>query len=404
MQAVVSPANASSSFVWSVTDSAGAETDLASITADGKLTAKGKNGTVKVTAATNDGSGIKGEVTVIIRGQLASITGDPYGQSPSWSAGSEFDKAFDGDTNTYYDYANANGGYTGIDLGDGNAGAVKQIRFYPRSGYTGRMVGGQFQGSNTSPTDGFVTFYTVTEEPALQWNAVPVTDPTAYRYLRYLSPNGSYGSVAEIEFYSTPSATLTWSGPTSVTSNQSFEVTLSLNTVTNNVYAQDMTLNYDPQKVEFISAEAIKPGLSIIDKSAASGQVRFLTADLQPDQVGNDSLDLIKVHFKAKEVHESQTEMISLNDIIFANGNGVETSIGSPDPWNFAIEFVDTTGVPGDVNGDSTVHIGDLAIVASHYGLTSADPDWNEFKSGDMNHDGKIDIEDLTAIARLIIG
>ena len=205
MQAAVAPANArTSSLTWSVTDAQGAASDLASITVDGNLTASGngKNGTVKVTAAANDGTGIKGEALIVITGQLPKITGTPYGLSPAWSTGSEYDKAFDGSVNTYYDYANGDGGYTGIDLGEGNAKAVGQIRFYPRSGWTGRMAGGKFQGSNTSPTAGFVTLFTVNSDPGLQWNVVQVSDPTAYRYLRYLSPNGSYGNVAEVEFYS----------------------------------------------------------------------------------------------------------------------------------------------------------------------------------------------------------
>ncbi|UJF31473.1 fibronectin type III domain-containing protein [Paenibacillus hexagrammi] len=208
----------------------------------------------------------------------------------------------------------------------------------------------------------------------------------------------------KIENNPDPAPTLTWSGVTSVQSGQDFEATLRLNTVTNNVYAQDMTLQFDPEKVEFVSAEAMKPGLTIVGQLETPGKVRFLTADLQPDSFSDASLDLIKLKLKAKEADETQTSSLSLSDVVFADGNGAETSIGSPSPWNFDIVFVDMTGLPGDVNGDRTVRIGDLAMVASHYGLTSADPDWNEFKNGDINHDGRIDIEDLTAIARLIIG
>jgi hypothetical protein len=203
MKANVIPANADQTVTWSVTDLHGSVTDLALISPDGILTANGsgKNGSVKVTALANDGTGIKGEAIITIRNQLIPITGTPFGVGPAWSTGGEYDKAFDGNTNTYYDYYTANNGYTGIDLGEGKAKVVQQIRFYPRSGFTSRMVGGKFQGSNTSSTSGFVDLYSVSSNPPLQWNAVTITNPTAFRYLRYVAPSGGYGNVAEIEFY-----------------------------------------------------------------------------------------------------------------------------------------------------------------------------------------------------------
>lgn len=59
--------------------------------------------------------------------------------------------------------------------------------------------------------------------------------------------------------------------------------------------------------------------------------------------------------------------------------------------------------VPGDMNGDQKITIGDLAILARGYGKTSSDADWDQYKAGDFNGDGKIDIEDLSALARLIL-
>ena len=134
------------------------------------------------------------------------MTGTPFGTGPAWVVGREFDKAFDGDTATIFDYAFANGGYTGIDLGSAaNARKIVKIRFYPRSDFGGggtRMLGGRFQGSNASSSSGYVDLLTVTTAPTLgTWTEVTISDPTAYRYLRYLSPDGSYCNVAEIEFY-----------------------------------------------------------------------------------------------------------------------------------------------------------------------------------------------------------
>ncbi|NOU98814.1 glycoside hydrolase family 3 N-terminal domain-containing protein [Paenibacillus planticolens] len=60
-------------------------------------------------------------------------------------------------------------------------------------------------------------------------------------------------------------------------------------------------------------------------------------------------------------------------------------------------------GSPSDTNGDGKISIGDLAIVAAAYGKTSADADWNLYKSADVNHDGIVDITDLAIVARAIL-
>jgi len=85
-----------------------------------------------------------------------------------------------------------------------NYGAVSTtdvVRYYPRAGATTKMIGGIFEGTNGDPVAGpYTTIHTITTNPPLSWSAVNVTLGN-YRYLRYRSPNGSYGNVAEIEFY-----------------------------------------------------------------------------------------------------------------------------------------------------------------------------------------------------------
>jgi hypothetical protein len=204
LKAQVLPANASQSVQWSVTDLDGLPTELADISSNGLLSAnkEGKNGQVKVTAIATDGSRVVDELIITITNQLVQVTGTPFGKNPPWAPGGEYDKAFDGNINTFYDFSQANGGYTGLDLGEGNQTVVKEVRYYPRAGYTGRMVEGKIQGSNTSPTEGFVDLYTITSTPELGWNVAEINNETAYRYIRYVSPNGGYGNIAEMEFYS----------------------------------------------------------------------------------------------------------------------------------------------------------------------------------------------------------
>ncbi|UJF34824.1 Ig-like domain-containing protein [Paenibacillus hexagrammi] len=58
---------------------------------------------------------------------------------------------------------------------------------------------------------------------------------------------------------------------------------------------------------------------------------------------------------------------------------------------------------PGDTNGDGRFTIGDLAILVGAYGINSEDPNWSSYQDRDLNHDGRIGIEDLAAVARMIL-
>ncbi|MNI99340.1 Gellan lyase precursor [compost metagenome] len=68
------------------------------------------------------------------------------------------------------------------------------------------------------------------------------------------------------------------------------------------------------------------------------------------------------------------------------------------------VEVTADPELPGDVNHDNKYSIADLAIAAAHYGMTQQHPDWNKFKSADIDGNGVIDILDLAAIAKKIIG
>ncbi|MBD0255537.1 MAG: RICIN domain-containing protein [Cytophagales bacterium] len=152
-------------------------------------------------------------------GTYTKVTGTPFGTSPYGGCTTcTFDKAFDGNTGTYFDASTANGGYAGLDAG--TAKVVKRIRYYPRATFAGRMTGGKFQGSNTSSGTGYVDLYTVPSQPAEAWQQVDLTNGTGYRYLRYLGPDGGYGNVAEVEFY-TDSPSSGFSGTYKITARHS---------------------------------------------------------------------------------------------------------------------------------------------------------------------------------------
>jgi hypothetical protein len=130
------------------------------------------------------------------------LTGTGFGTPGSWNnSGATFDKALDGDVSTHFDAPTDSGAYAGIDTGTIGPILGDKVRYYPRSGYTDRMVGGTFEGTNGDPVTGpYTTIHTIMSNPPLGWTEVSVS-LGSYRYLRYRGPNNSLGNVAEIEFY-----------------------------------------------------------------------------------------------------------------------------------------------------------------------------------------------------------
>ncbi len=131
------------------------------------------------------------------------LTGAIIGTAGSWGdSGNTIDKVFDNDLGTFFDAPNGDGAWAGLDFGVGASNVITQINYCPRSGFESRMVGGIFQGANLANFSDAVTLYTITSQPASGgFTSVEINNPGTFRYVRYLSPNGGYGNVAEVEFY-----------------------------------------------------------------------------------------------------------------------------------------------------------------------------------------------------------
>lgn len=161
-----------------------------------------------VVSAVNDGgeSADSGQVsaTPIPAPVVEKLTGTVIGTPGSYgNSGNTIAKVFDGDLGTFYDAIEPSGSWAGLDLG--GPMRITSVRFAPRPGWAGRMVGGEFQGSN-SPTfaSGVVTLHTVGSAPpegGLTEQAV--SESATFRYVRYIGSSGAYCNVAEIEFYTT---------------------------------------------------------------------------------------------------------------------------------------------------------------------------------------------------------
>ncbi len=131
------------------------------------------------------------------------LTGTVIGTPGSWGgSGNTIAKVFDGDLSTFFDGPDGNGDWLGLYFGASVSNAITQINYCPRSGYEGRMVGGIFQGANQANFSDAVTLYTVATQPTSgAFTSVNITNTSAFRYIRYLSPANGFCNVAELQFY-----------------------------------------------------------------------------------------------------------------------------------------------------------------------------------------------------------
>ncbi len=126
----------------------------------------------------------------------------------------------------------------GLDFGASVSNVITQINYCPRSGCESRMVDGIFQGANQTNFSDAVTLYTVTTQPPSGvFTSVSITNTSAFRYVRYLSPNGGYGNVAELQFYGYLAGTSVVLPPApgglAATTVSSSQIALTWNAVTN---------------------------------------------------------------------------------------------------------------------------------------------------------------------------
>ena len=110
-------------------------------------------------------------------------------------------RSFDGDTATSPDTKTGDG-WVRVDLGAGNEQAIGKLMFYPKSGSADRMNGALIQGSNDGTN--FVTLHAISGVSELKWYTAFINSDTAYRYLRYYTPNTGNANVGELEFYKNP--------------------------------------------------------------------------------------------------------------------------------------------------------------------------------------------------------
>ncbi|WP_409340370.1 LamG-like jellyroll fold domain-containing protein [Paenibacillus sp. MBLB4367] len=136
-------------------------------------------------------------------------------------------------------------------------------------------------------------------------------------------------SVTVLPALTMPQSTLT--GLQQAAAGQSFEITMGLTGVTQSVYqsvyAQDLTLHFDPAFIQFDSVASLNDGFKVIDqKETAPGQIRIMAASLAANVPAQG--DLLAFKFTAKTATQAaHTTTISVDHVVIAGGQGNELQV-----------------------------------------------------------------------------
>ncbi|MBO4754387.1 MAG: CotH kinase family protein [Bacteroidales bacterium] len=110
------------------------------------------------------------------------------------------ENAFDSKSNTYYAGSAADYAWTGLDLGQSYV--ITKVGWMPRSGYTSRVLLGVFEGANSPDFMDALPLTLIRQAgTAGKMKYATVSCSQGFRYVRYVGPSGSYGNVAELQFY-----------------------------------------------------------------------------------------------------------------------------------------------------------------------------------------------------------
>ena len=110
------------------------------------------------------------------------------------------EKAFDGNTNSYFSAKSASNGWVGLDLGTPHV--ITKVGWAPAPNYNTNTKLAVFEGSNREDFADAVPLYLTTTDGTkgkIQTANVKVT--RAFRYVRYVSPNKKYCKVSEVQFF-----------------------------------------------------------------------------------------------------------------------------------------------------------------------------------------------------------
>ncbi|RAV05007.1 DNRLRE domain-containing protein [Paenibacillus sp. YN15] len=120
-------------------------------------------------------------------------------------------------------------------------------------------------------------------------------------------------------------------GPDRVGPGEDFALTYGLRGLSFAVYAKSLTVQYDPELMEYTGAEPLAEGFAVVGESAEPGRIRLLAASTGADYPAAVDAPLLKLLFRARETAQASDASIVLSGIVVADENGEEYGLhGGP--------------------------------------------------------------------------
>lgn len=117
--------------------------------------------------------------------------------------------------------------------------------------------------------------------------------------------------------------------PDTVVGGSAFSMDYRLHNVPENIYAQDIIVNYDADKLEFIGAESLVEGFQLVSVDTDTpGSVHIIAASTGEANAINKDTTLFKLKWKAKVLGETASTTISITNTA-ATGTGAELQVGA---------------------------------------------------------------------------
>ncbi|MDQ6423283.1 endo-alpha-N-acetylgalactosaminidase family protein [Paenibacillus sp. LHD-117] len=403
LSTIVEPANAFNKMLSWSSD----QPNIVSVDQNGKITALA-SGSATITATTTDGSNLTAtsKVTVYEANVLIPQSG-MTATATSVQPGAEGTKALDGDPSTAWHTAWSPPHLPeSITIDLGGSYPINELKYLPRSD-AGNGTITKYNLYVSTDGETFTLAATGNWARSNTEKSVIIPKTTAsYVKLEAVEAVGNFASAAEINVYRVPSVSeepsTSLTGADTTQSEEEFTVNLGLKHLENEVYAGDIEVTYDSAVLTFVKAASLLEGVGLLEaKDNGSGKVRLIFASKGAANAIKADAELIALTFKSKELEETVETTVSIAGATLAGGEGTESQAAAS---SHAIEVqAEEPGLLGDINVDGKVSIGDLAMVAAHYGKDSTHPDWNAIKRVDVDKDGKIDLDDLVLIANKII-
>ncbi|GLX66146.1 glycoside hydrolase family 3 C-terminal domain-containing protein [Paenibacillus glycanilyticus] len=206
---------------------------------------------------------------------------------------------------------------------------------------TGRITGTPAEGTNTGSP------YTVT---------ITVTDA-----------NDTVVSVTNtLAVHNAGVLTATITGASQVYSNAPFSLTVGLSHVSVPLLAQDIEISYDAGSVEFLDAESLVEGVSVVGTDTDEpGKVRILLVSEGADHAVSADGNVIKLNMKAKQVTGNRTASIAVSSAVFSDAE-TEITAEAGDALSVQILYVNTQALLDIITEAQAFH--DAAVEGSAVG------------------------------------